>query len=42
VFNNVIFNVPNNNIDNVNPGQVTSTAPASLPRQLQMGLKFYF
>jgi hypothetical protein len=42
VFNNVIFNVPNNNIDNVNAGQVTSAAPASLPRQLQLGLKFYF
>ena len=42
VFNNVIFGYPNSNIDNVNAGQVTSVAPASLPRQLQMGLKFYF
>jgi hypothetical protein len=42
VFNNIIFGYPNNNIDNVNPGQVTSAAPATLPRQLQMGLKFYF
>lgn len=42
VFNNTVFNTPNNNIDNVNAGQVTSANPASLPRQLQMGLKFYF
>jgi hypothetical protein len=41
VFNNIIFGYPNNNIDNVNAGQVTSAAPATLPRQLQMGLKFY-
>jgi len=42
VFNNIIFGYPNSNIDNVNAGQVTSAAPATLPRQLQMGLKFYF
>ena len=42
VFNSIIFGYPNNNIDNVNPGAVTSAAPATLPRQLQMGLKFYF
>ncbi len=42
VFNNVIFGIPNNNLSNPNPGQVTGVAAASLPRQLQMGLKFYF
>jgi hypothetical protein len=42
VFNSIIFGYPNSNIDNVNAGQVTSAAPATLPRQLQMGLKFYF
>ena len=42
VFNSTIFGYPNSNIDNVNAGQVTSAAPATLPRQLQMGLKFYF
>jgi hypothetical protein len=42
VFNDVIFGIPNNNLANPNPGQVTGVAGASLPRQLQMGLKFYF
>ncbi len=42
VLNNVIFGYPNNNIDNPNPGVVTSVASGTLPRQLQMGLKFYF
>ena len=42
VFNNVIFGIPNNNLANPNPGQVTGVAGASLPRQLQLGLKFYF
>jgi len=42
VFNNVIFGIPNNNLGNPNPGQVTGVAGASLPRQLQMGMKFYF
>jgi hypothetical protein len=42
IFNNVIFGIPNNNLSNPNPGQVTGVAGASLPRQLQMGLKFYF
>jgi hypothetical protein len=42
VFNDVIFGIPNNYLSNPNPGQVTGVAGASLPRQLQMGLKFYF
>jgi len=42
VFNQTVFGYPNSNIDNVNAGVVTSPAPATLPRQLQMGLKFYF
>lgn len=42
VFNQTVFGYPNSNIQNVNAGQVTSAAPATLPRQLQMGLKFYF
>ncbi len=40
VLNNVEFGYPNNNLSNPNPGQVTSQLNA--PRQLQMGLKFYF
>jgi len=42
LFNNVVFGIPNSNIDNPNPGQVTGPAGATLPRQLQMALKFYF
>ncbi len=42
VLNNVIFGYPNNNIDNPNPGVVTSVVSGTIPRQLQMALKFYF
>lgn len=40
ILNNVEFGYPNNNLANPNPGQVTSQLNA--PRQLQMGLKFYY
>jgi hypothetical protein len=40
ILNNVQFGYPNNNLGNPNPGQVTSQLNS--PRQLQMGLKFYF
>jgi hypothetical protein len=40
VLNNVIFGYPRSNIDNPNPGVITSQTNA--PRELQMGLKFYF
>jgi hypothetical protein len=42
LFNNVIFGYPNNNIDNPNPGAVTSVMGGTLPRQLQFALKLYF
>ncbi len=42
VFNNVVFGIPNTNIDNPNPGVITGPAAATTPRQLQLGLKFYF
>jgi hypothetical protein len=40
ILNNVVFGYPSNNLSNPHPGQVTSQQ--NLPRQLQMGLKFYF
>jgi len=43
LFNNVIFGIPNNNIDNPNPAVVTSSSVGNnVGRELQMGLKFYF
>jgi hypothetical protein len=42
LFNSVIFGIPNSNIGSPNPGVVTGPAGATLPRQLQMALKFYF
>lgn len=40
VFNNVVFGYPDSNIGNAKYGQVTSQLNA--PRELQLGLKFYF
>ena len=40
LFNNVVFNVPNTDISGTNFGAVTSQLNG--PRQLQMGLKFYY
>jgi hypothetical protein len=40
IFNNVVFNVPNTDINGTNFGAVTSQLNS--PRQLQMGLKFTY
>jgi hypothetical protein len=40
VFNNVVFGQPNSGIGSQNFGKVTGTQ--NQPRQLQLGLKFYF
>ena len=40
VINNVVYNIPSNNMTASNFGQVTSTANS--PRTMQMGMKFIF
>ncbi len=40
LFNNVVFGYPDSHLGDSNFGQVTSQS--NLPRQLQLGLKFYF
>jgi outer membrane receptor protein involved in Fe transport len=40
VFNNVVFSYPDSNIGDTNYGRVTGQM--NIPRELQLGLKFYF
>ena len=40
IFNNVVFNNPDSNLADTNVGRVTGQN--NTPRQLQLGLKFYF
>jgi outer membrane receptor protein involved in Fe transport len=43
VFNTVVFGIPNTSLGGANFGQVTAGATGqNVPRQLQLGLKFYY